>query len=322
MAFFDLSLEQLHQHKPERSEPADFDQFWQKTLDEARRYPINAQFEKQDGPIKTLDVYDVTFSGFNGDRIKGWYMRPAGISDSLPCIVEFIGYGGGRGFPINWLTWPSAGYAHLVMDTRGQGSTWLHGDTPDTGLGANPAYPGYMSQGILDPKTYYYRRVFTDGVRAVEAARSRDDVDSSRIALTGGSQGGGITLAVAGLVDDVTACMPDVPFLCDYRRAVGKTENHPYQEIVQYLATHRTKVEQVFNTLDYFDGVNFSTRIKAKSLFSTAMMDMTCPPSTVFAAYNRVDAPKDIKIYHFNQHEGGAVHHMIEKLDFINTLWG
>ena len=112
-------------------------------------------------------------------------------------MVEFIGYGGGRGYPISWLWASTAGYAHLVMDTRGQGSGWQHGDTPDLPVdGANPSVPGFMTQGILDPKTYYYRRLFTDAVRAVEAARSHPAVDATRVAVTGGSQGGGTALAV------------------------------------------------------------------------------------------------------------------------------
>jgi cephalosporin-C deacetylase len=209
----------------------------------------------------------------------------------------------------------------MVMDTRGQGSFWRHGDTPDIPDGANPFTPGFMTQGILDPKTYYYRRVYTDGVRAVEAVRSRDDVDSTRIALTGGSQGGGITIAVSGLAPDVAVSMPEVPFLCHFRDVVGKTDKAPYTEIVKYISIHRHHEERVFNTLDYFDGVNFAPRIKAQSLFSTGMMDMICPPSSVFAAYNYVSAPKEIRVYRYNEHEGGGSHHARAKLKLINDLW-
>ena len=95
----------------------------------------------------------------------------------------------------------SAGYAHFVMDTRGQGSAWSKGDTPDPESdGGNPQYPGFMTRGVLDPKTYYYRRVFTDAVRAVEAAMGHEWVDEMRVAVTGGSQGGGIALGRGRLV--------------------------------------------------------------------------------------------------------------------------
>jgi cephalosporin-C deacetylase len=208
------------------------------------------------------------------------------------------------------------------MDTRGQGGAWLHGDTPDMPDGANPSAPGFMTQGILNPKSYYYRRVYTDAVRAVEAAQSHAGVDENRIAVTGGSQGGGITIAVSGLMPDIPVSMPDVPFLCHFRRAIGLTGAHPYAEIVRYLSIQRDKAEQAYATLDYFDGVNFAARSTAQALFSTGLMDEICPPSTVFAAYNQINAPKTMKVYRFNEHEGGQVHHDVEKIRFVNDLWG
>lgn len=317
MPFFDMSLEALEQYLPERSEPADFADFWAATLASTRQVPLNATFEPVDYGLRTIATYDVTFSGYGGQPVKGWFLYPTGTSKPLPCVVQYIGYGGGRGFPTDWLAWPSAGYASLVMDTRGQG-----GDTSDLPDGANPFVPGFMTQGILDPKLYYYRRVFTDAVRAVEAAQSHVLVDAERIALTGNSQGGGITIAAAGLQpDDIAVIMPNVPFLCHYRRAVGQTDRAPYSEIVKYLSLRRNHVKRVFETLDYFDGVNFAPRIKAQALFSTSLMDFTCPPSTVFAAYNHLNAPKEIKVYDYNDHEGGGNYQQLEQIRYLNALW-
>jgi cephalosporin-C deacetylase len=277
-----------------------------------------------DTGLKLVESYDVTYAGYAGQPIKGWLNLPRERNKPLPCVVEFIGYGGGRNFATDWLLWASAGFAHFVMDTRGQGTTWSQGDTPDLPVdGANPFYPGFMTQGVLDPKTYYYRRVFTDAVRAIEAARSHSAVNGTHIALTGGSQGGGITLAAAGLVPDVEVAMPDVPFLCGYRRATDITDGYPYQEIVRYLQTHRGNVDQVFKTLSYFDGINFSTRAHAKALFSVALMDEICPPSTVFAAFNHyAGQEKNILHYSYNHHEGGGAYHNQEKLRFLGNLWG
>lgn len=322
MPFFDLSLDELRAYRPERSEPKDFDAFWQATLDETRQHPLHAQFERVDFGLKIVESYDVTFAGFGGQPVKGWLLLPVNASGPLPCVVEYIGYGGGRSFPFDWLLWPSVGYATLIMDTRGQGSTWKHGDTPDLPNGANPFVPGFMTQGILSPETYYYRRVYTDAVRAVEAARSHSAVDPKRIAATGGSQGGGITVAVSGLVPDLDIAMPDVPFLCHFRRALGLTDKNPYGEIVKYLSIHRDHVETAYHTLDYFDGVNFAARSKARALYSTGLMDMVCPPSTVFATYNHLNAPKEIKVYTFNEHEGGGPHHTAEKVQFLQKAWG
>jgi cephalosporin-C deacetylase len=318
MAFYDFPLEELQTYQPDRNEPADFDVFWRKTLVESHNHDLAARFDPYDSGLSLVDVFDVSYSGYGGQPIKGWLILPKGTRSPLPCVVEYIGYGGGRNFPFNWLIFPAAGYATFVMDTRGQGSNWSHGDTPDPEPdGSNPFYPGFMTRGIQDPVTYYYRRVFTDAVRAVEAARSHPLVDPDRIAITGCSQGGGITLAVSGLVPGLKAVMPDVPFLCNFKRAVTLIDTDPYGEIVHYGKAHRDQVEQIWKTLSYFDGMNFAARAKAPALFSTGLMDDICPPSTVFAAYNHYAGPKQIKIYDFNQHEGGGEYQTVEKLKFL-----
>ncbi len=322
MPLFDLSLEELQAYLPARQEPADFDAFWQMTLAETRRFPLDPRFEPVDYGLATVDVFDVTFAGYAGQPVKGWFLQPHGAAGALPCLVQYIGYGGGRGLPYEWLVWPSAGYATLVMDTRGQGSAWMPGDTPDLQPeGSSVHYPGFMTVGILDPKTYYYRRVFADAVRAVEAARSHARVDAGRIALTGGSQGGGITLAVGGLLPDVPVIMPDVPFLCHYRRAVELVDTPPYNEITHFCSIHRGQAETVFRTLSYFDGLNFAVRARARAFFSAGLMDDTCPPSTVFAAYNHYAGPKEIQVYPYNRHEGGDTFQVQAQVRFLKEIW-
>ncbi|GGM30883.1 acetylxylan esterase [Promicromonospora citrea] len=326
MAQFDLPLPDLERFSPEIDEPEDFDEFWSGTLAEARASGGAATLERVDTGFTQVLVDDVTFPGFGGHPVKAWLTRPAHAEGDLPVVVEYLGYGGGRGLPHNHLQWAAAGYAHLVMDTRGQGSGWGSGGATPDPVGSGPASPGFMTRGILDPREHYYRRVFTDGVRAVDAVRTIAGLDPERVAVTGVSQGGGITIAVAGLVPDVVAAMPDVPFLCHYRRAVSITDNLPYGEITRYLSVHRDPAveAQVWRTLSYLDGVSFARRARTAGLFSTALMDTTCPPSTVYAAFNGWAAGQDgvvreIDVYPYNMHEGGGDYRFPRRLEWLGA---
>lgn len=317
MALFDLSVEKLREYRPERTEPDDFDAFWEATLGEARSHPLDARFTPHDSGLSTVETFDVTFAGWNGEPVRGWLLLPAHRTEPLPCVVEYIGYGGGRGLVHTHLLYSAAGYAHFVMDTRGQGG----GDTGDAHAApGGPHAAGFMTDGVLDPETYFYRRLMSDVVRAIEAARSHSAIDAARIVVSGGSQGGGLTLAAAGLVPDVLGAMPDVPFLCHYRRATEITDKDPYQEIVRFCKAQPHRTDQVFRTLSYFDGLNFAVRARASALFSVALMDEICPPSTVFAAYNHYAGPKEIKVWWYNGHEGGGQHQDGERLAFLRKL--
>jgi len=318
MPRFDLSPTELETYLPDVGEPADFEDFWASTLAESRAAGGEVVVSAEASPFRTLDVFDVTFPGFAGDPVKAWLTLPRGIEGPLPAVVEYNGYGGGRGLPVERLGWASAGYAHLFMDTRGQGSMWgSGGGTPDP-HGTGPSASGYMTRGIEHPEDYYYRRVFTDAVRAIDAVRTLPQIDPSRIAVAGGSQGGGIALAAAGLSAGLVGVMPDVPFLCHFERSVGFTGQDPYQEVVRYLSVHRGAESRVFETLSYFDGVNLAKRADAAALFSVALLDPICPPSTVYAAFNHyAGADKHIEVYPHNEHEGGQAYQWIAQTSFL-----
>ncbi|TDT74666.1 cephalosporin-C deacetylase [Arthrobacter sp. AG258] len=322
MPRFDLCLEELRSYNPTVREPEDFDAFWAATLKESRSVDRSPVVVPYDALLTGFDVFDVEFPGFAGDPVKAWFIVPAGTSSKLPTIVEFNGYGGGRGLPQERLVWPAAGYAYFFMDTRGQGSAWGSGGETADPFGAGPASPGFMTKGIEHPSSYYYRRVFTDAVRAIDAVRTFEQVDSERISVAGASQGGGIALAAAGLAEGLVAVMPDVPFLCHFERAVAMTDADPYNEIVRYLSVHRHLADRAFHTLSYFDGVSFAARSSAPSLFSVGLLDPVCPPSTVFAAHNNYKAPSNIEVYPYNEHEGGQAHHWRKQATWLAETLG
>ncbi|MFF3121256.1 acetylxylan esterase [Streptomyces sp. NPDC057908] len=305
----------------EAASSADFDDFWEKTLAEARSFELSVRIDRIDSPVKTIDVFDVSFSGFQGEAVKGWLRKPKGLSERAGAVVEFVGYGNGRGEHIDNLLWSSAGYAHLTMDTRGQGSVHSLGHTADP-HGSGPSVPGFASRGITDPSDYYYRRLIVDAVRAVDAMRSLDGIDPSRVALFGASQGGGVALAVAGLVPDLAAVVAKVPFLCDIPRALTLAESGPYMEIVKWLETHVHREQEAMRALSYVDAVNFGPRATAPALFSAGLRDTVCPAPTVASAFDAYAGGKELRIWKYGGHGGGGSTEDLEVLRFLDAHLG
>ncbi|MFC5661693.1 acetylxylan esterase [Kitasatospora misakiensis] len=303
----DLGLDELQAYRPELPEPQDFDEFWQRTLAEARAHGDAVKVERVTAQwgLHTVEVDDVRFPGWNGEPVAAWLLRPRGATGPLPVVVTYIGYCGGRGRPTEHLFWSAAGFAELVVDSRGQGR-----DTPDRGEGDGTQWvEGFMTKGIDSPENHYHRRLITDCVRAVDAVGQLPGLDPDRVVVTGGSQGGGLALAVAGLTGDkVSAVMPDVPFLCHFREGARTSLDGPYQEIVKYLRWHsQDRMEPTFETLDYFDGINFAKRATAPALFSVGLMDPVCPPRTVYAAFNHyAGEDRAMTVWPFADHGGGC----------------
>ncbi|MCF1593293.1 acetylxylan esterase [Streptomyces muensis] len=328
MPAFDLPLTDLERYRPDLQEPADFDEFWHDTLKEADEYEVLVACEPVETGLRLIETWDVTFRGFAGDPVRAWFSRPAGAGEPLPAVVEYAGYGRGRGLPHERLTWANAGYAHLLMDNRGQGDQYGNGGaTPDPHATA-PGGPGPAVRGLLSPRDHHYRRLITDAVRAVEAVRALPGVDGARIAAVGNSQGGGLALAVAGLVPGLAALLVTAPFLCSIRRALDLTDAAPYGEITAYLSVHRGAERAAYDTLAHMEGISFARRAHAPAHFGIGLRDTVCPPSGAYGAFNRyaelsgAGPRKEIHPYPFNGHEGGDAVHVRRQLDWAAEVLG
>jgi cephalosporin-C deacetylase len=298
---YDLPLDELRRYRPALTRPADFAAFWAESHRELAQVPADAEWQRVDYPADGVRLYAVAYAGFGGTRVHAWYAAPARApAGRLPGLVVFHGYDwsveGGVHEVVNWAL---HGYATLAMLTRGQqgggeGIPSPHGHSL-----------GWMTHGILDPATYYYRAVYMDAVRAVEVLASRPEVDPDRIALTGASQGGGLALAAAALGPRPAVVVAAYPYLCHFERAVDIAPEGPYLEIRAFLRRNGDpEVERrTMSTLAYHDVMNLAPEVRSPTLVGIGLEDAITPPSTVFAAYHHLAGPKDIRVYRFFGHE-------------------
>jgi cephalosporin-C deacetylase len=302
MPSIDMPLEQLRQYKPSLYREENFQSFWDQTIAEAKKQPLNAELIPYPFPAGGIECFAVRFDGYKGGRIAGWYVRPEGPG-SFPAISLYHGYSNRGQRPLELIPLAAMGLCALSMDCRGQ-----NGESQDTAVYPEGHYLGWMTRGIRDPWNYYYRYVYADAVRAVELLANREEVDPNRLAVGGASQGGGLALAAAALSHRPVLALPDIPFLCDYRRGIQIAPTGPYPEIANFLRVFPQLCEQAIRTLSYFDCLNLTPWITARSVISLGLCDETCPPSTIFGVYNHLACEKQIEIYPFQKHEVAYEH--------------
>ena len=298
MPLYDKPLEELLVYNPALTREADFDAFWAETLAESNRTPLNAYLESVSYPAIGVRVCEAFYDGWRGARICAWYLVPEG-DGPFPALVQYHGYSGGKGGVHNHIAWALQGYVVLALDVRGQA-----GKSSDPGPYTGGHVTGWMTQGITDPAEYFYRGAYVDCVRALDLLSYLPDVDARHIGIMGISQGGGLTLAVAALDPRPVLAMPEVPYLCHFKRATSMAMRGPYLEIPDYLRRWPRHEEQVWRTLSYFDNMNLASRIRCPVLMDVGLQDDICPPSSVYAAFNKIAAPKEMKVYPYHNHAG------------------
>lgn len=289
--------------------PDDFDAFWETLLEQAAQTPLNATTELV--PLRCtedVDVYDVHYDSLDGVRIAGWYCLPRERSGPLPAIAHMPGYVSEPAIPREIAR---KGYAAFAALPRGK----LRSNQQ-----FNPGYPGLLTYNIVDRNTYSYRGFYIDAIRVIDFLLARDEVDRGRIGVTGGSQGGGLTIVTAALRQEVCAAAAVSPFLCGFMDAIELLHTYPYQEIRDYLRLHPDRTDAVRDTLAYFDGINFAPRVRCPITVFVGLQDNVCPPETGYAAFHAL-ASEQKRIYPYagHGHEAGRVHHQAILDDFFET---
>jgi len=306
MPILDKPLEELKVYQGRNPRPDDVDEFWDASLAEMHALDAQVELEPAEFQAPGAECFHLWFTGMGGARVHAKYIRPKGAGEAgggaagakLPAVVFFHGYSGDSGSWSSKLGYVGQGFCTAALDCRGQA-----GLSEDTGGVRGNTLHGHIIRGLFecDPKKLYYRNVFLDTAQLARIVMSFEEVDAARVGATGGSQGGGLTLACASLEPGIRRAAPLYPFLCDYRRVWEMDlAKHAYQELATYFKsfdpTHERE-DEMFALLGYIDCQHLAHRIEAEVMMATALLDDVCPPSTQFAAYNKIASKKNMVIY-------------------------
>ncbi|WP_414663633.1 acetylxylan esterase [Horticoccus sp. 23ND18S-11] len=273
--------------KPSQSVPADFDAFWTEKKQALAAVPMNPQLTPVKSPSTTVVTFDVQVESV-GAPVSGYFSRPVGAKPgTLPAILTVHGAGvrsAGLGTAAGW-----AKEGAMAFDINAHG-------IPN---GRDAAFYEALSQGELKDyraigktsrDTVYFLGMFQRLIRAIDFLTAQPEWDGRTVVVSGSSQGGAQAIAAAGLDARVTFFAAGVPAMCDHTGAlVGRIAGWP-----KFIATKEQPAPEVVAAVRYYDAVNFATRAKAAGIFTVGFIDTTCPPTSVYAAYNALGTKKEI----------------------------
>lgn len=304
MPMIDMPVEELEQYSGVNPKPVDFEEYWSKAIAEMKS--VNPQVTMTKSKFQAPDVacYDMYFTGVNGARIYVKHLRPKNISGKIPAVLQFHGYSGDSGDWYTKLGYAASGFAVFAMDARGQG-----GKSEDVGGVRGNTLHGHIIRGIDedDPQRMLFRDIFLDTAELAGIVMELDFVDEAKVYATGGSQGGALTLACASLEPRIAKAAAVFPFLCDYKRVWDMDlDIQAYAELKEYFRNFDPRHEresEIFTKLGYIDLQYLAPRIRGDMLMFTGLMDNVCPPSTQYAAYNKMTCRKKHILYPDYGHE-------------------
>jgi len=300
---FDMPFDKLKTYQGINPKPADFDAFWDRGLAEMQAVDPQIELVPADFQSSYADCFHMYFTGVGGARVHAKLLRPKNMTNNHPGLVMFHGYSGSSGNWIDKLPYVAQGFVVAALDCRGQG-----GLSEDVGGHEGTTLRGHIIRGLDgSPDNMLFRHIFLDTAQLAQIVMNFPEVDENRVGATGGSQGGGLTLACSALEPRIKRSAPIFPFLSDYQRVWEMDQaKDAYDELKVYFRNHdpmHQREQEIFTQLGYIDVQHLASRIQAKVLMAVGLMDTICPPSTQFAAYNKITSDKSLAIYPDFGHE-------------------
>jgi cephalosporin-C deacetylase len=306
MPLVDMPLDQLKTYQGRTPCPPALDAYWDNALAEMRALDPEVELQAAEFHVPGVDCFDLFFTGVGGARLHAKYLRPMlkAKAKPHPAVVQFHGYTGSAGDWGDKLSWVAMGYSVASLDCRGQG-----GSSQDLGGVTGTTFRGHIIRGLQDgPEHLLFQKIYLDTAQLAGILMNMPEVDPARVGALGGSQGGGLTLACAALEPRIARAAPTFPFLCDYRRVwemdLAKDAYDEVRTFFRQFDPQHEHEEEIWMALGHIDVQHLAKRIRGEVLMGVGLMDTICPPSTQFAAYNKIEAPKRLEIYPDFGHEG------------------
>ena len=311
LGFIDLPIEELYEYQGRNPRPADFDQYWDDALQEMDAVEPNVELVPAEFKTAVANCYHLYFTGVGGARIHAKLLKPK-TEGPHPAILMFHGYSMHAGNWLHKLGLVAEGFVVAALDCRGQG-----GLSEDVGGVLGNTLNGHIIRGVDDePEKLLFRQIFLDTAQLAKIVMGMPEVNESRVAAMGGSQGGGLTLACAALEPRIRLALPTFPFLSDYKRVWEMDlDVDAYHELKHYFRRFdplHQREDAIFERLGYVDVQHLSPKIEAEVKMTVGLRDEICPPSTQFAAYNKIESPKSVILYPDYAHETPSSHADLE----------
>lgn len=272
---------------PSMPVPDDFDAFWAAQKKQLAAVPVNARLTPVKWPSTSVEAFDLQADSI-GAPVSGYFVRPVSAKPkSLPIILTVHGAGVRNSSLGGAAGWAAKGF--LAMDINAHGLPNGE-DTPFYTDLANGELKDYRTRGKESRDTVYFRGMFLRLVRALDVLTAQPEWDGRTVVVHGSSQGGYQSIVAAGLDPRVTFFAAGVPAGCDHTGfKVGRINGWP-----KFIATGEKPADNVVDAVRYYDVVNFATRAKVQGIVTVGFIDTTCPPSSVYAAYNALPGKKAI----------------------------
>lgn len=275
--------------KPSQPVPEDFDAFWAEQKKLLATVPVNARLTPVKPPTAGVAAFDLQADSV-GAPVSGYFAKPEGAKPkSLPVILTVHGAGvrsSSLGGAAGW-----AKQNFLALDINAHG---LPNGLPDkfyTDLAAGDL-KDYRTRGRESRDTVYFRGMFLRLVRALDFLTAQPEWDGKTVVVMGSSQGGYQAIVAAGLDARVTFFAAGVPAGCDHTGVLADRVNG-WPKFIPSPSPDKPD-PKVIEAVRYYDAMNFATRTKAGAVFTAGFIDTTCPPTSVYAAYNNVSGKKSI----------------------------